>query len=206
MRIVRALFTTLLEGFFILLPVLIAYVMVGQLFDLLMALTAPITDVMPGTLFSDEWERRATAALLLIGIFLLFGLAAKTRLARGFGSWLERTLLDRFPPYSVLKSLSQRLGGKDEVDKLQPALLTVAPDTRMLVAIVEALPNDQLTVFVPMAPTPALGVLQIVSSAKVERLESSMAEALGWVLNWGAGTGALLKPRGATRREPRPVS
>lgn len=202
MRILRALFTRFVEGFFILLPVLIVYLMLGQLFDLLMALTTPITDVIPGTLFSDEWERRATAALLLVGIFLLVGLVAKTQLARRLGSWLERTFLDRFPPYSVLKSFSQRVGGKDEAEKLQPALLTVAPDTRMLVAIVEELPNDQLTIFVPLAPTPALGMLQLVSAANVERLESSMTDALGWVLNWGTGTEALLKPRSATRQEP----
>ena len=46
-------------------------------------------------------------------------------------------------------------------------LLSVAPGTRMLVAIAEELPHDQLTVFVPLAPKPALGVLQIVSAAKV---------------------------------------
>ncbi len=100
-------------------------------------------------------ERRSTAALLLVGIFLLVGLLGRTHPARRFGSWLESTFLDRLPPYSVLKSLSQRVGGKHEAEKLQPALLTVAPETRMLVAIVEELPNDQLTVFVPLAPTPA---------------------------------------------------
>ena len=35
------------DGFFILLPVLLAYLMLGQLFDGLMALTQPIVDVLP---------------------------------------------------------------------------------------------------------------------------------------------------------------
>ncbi len=195
MRLFTAPFTRLVRGFFILLPVLITYLMLGQLFDMLMALAVPITDVLPRTFFTGEWDERFTTGLLLIGIFILVGLVAETRPARRLGSWFERTLLDRFPPYSVLKSLSQRIGGYEDVGKLHPALLTVAPDTRMLVAIVEELPNDQLTVFVPLAPTPGLGILQIVSAANVERLESSMAQALGWVLNCGAGTEAMLKKR-----------
>jgi len=196
MRLLRVLAARFLTGFFIMLPVLIAYLMVGQLFELLLVLTVPITDILPGSLFTDEWDERVSAALLLIVIFVLTGLIAETGPARRFGRWFERSVLDRFPPYSVLKSLSQRIGGTEE-GGLQPALLTVAPDTRMVVAIIEELPDDQLTVFVPLAPTPGLGMLQIVSAANVERLESSMADALGWVLNWGAGTEALLEPRSA---------
>lgn len=77
----------------------------------------------------------------------------------------------------------------DEDEKLQPALMTVAPDTRMLVAVVEELKDGNVTVFVPMAPTPGLGFLQIVAPSK---LECSMSDTLGWPLNWGAGTEAVL--------------
>jgi uncharacterized membrane protein len=71
---------------------------------------------------------------------------------------------------------------------------------RTLVEIVEELPDDELTVFVPIAPTPGIGVLQIVSASKVERLETSMSNALGWILNWGVGTEALLG--GRSKNEP----
>jgi len=39
---------------------------------------------------------------------------------------------------------------------------------------------------------PALGLLQIVDPSKLEELQCSMSDALGWTLNWGAGTQALL--------------
>ena len=147
------------DGFFILLPVLLVYLMVGQLFDLLMTLTTPIIDVMPRRLFSEEWVHRLTAAALLIVIFVLVGLAAKTKPSRRVGNWIESRLLNRFPSYVVLKNLSKWLSGKDVPAQLQPALLTVSPGTRMLVAIVEELPDGDLTVFAPLAPTPALGML-----------------------------------------------
>jgi len=182
---------TIAQGFFILLPFLLVYLMIGQLFDMMMALTQPIFDVLPGVIVKDEPGRRAVSALLLILSFFLVGLFAGTRAAQRLGRWFEETLLNRFPPYTVLKSLSMRLSGREEETQLQPAMLTVAADTRMIVAIVEELPNGYASVLVPLAPTPGLGFLQIVNVEKLERLDCSMADALGWVLNWGTNTKSL---------------
>ena len=181
-----------LRGFFILLPFLIAYLLLGQLVDGLLALAQPIFDVMSGFLIRTEGMRRLAAFGVLILIFAAVGQFAHTAPFRRFGEWFERTFLARFPPYSVLKSLSTRLSGGED-GTLQPALMTVASDTRMLVAIVEELPGGEVTVFVPMAPTPGLGFLQIVSPSKLDKLECSMSDALGWPLNWGTGTQAILR-------------
>jgi uncharacterized membrane protein len=191
------------RGFFILLPFLIAYLMLGQLVDMLLALTQPLIDVMPGIVIESEAWRRVAAFGVLIGICILVAQFAHTRLARRFGSWFEKTVMDRFPPYAVLKSLSARLSGTEE-ESLQPALLKVADDGRMLVAIVERLPDGSVTVFAPLAPTPGLGVLQIVPSNRLEELECSMSDALGWTMNWGTGTQTILKgvKSGTPEREP----
>ncbi len=189
------------EGFFILLPFLIAYLMVGQLFDGLLALTQPVVDVLPQKLFGSELAHRLAAAAALLLIFVLMGIVSTTRPARAFGGWIERTVLNHFPPYTVIRTLAGRIAGNDAPSQLQPALLTTAPGIRMLVAIVEELPNAELTVFVPIAPTPGMGVLQIVSASKVERLEASMSSALGWVLNWGIGTETILGGHAKPKRE-----
>ncbi|MGB5296821.1 MAG: hypothetical protein WBP34_17915 [Thermoanaerobaculia bacterium] len=195
-----------LRGFFILLPFLIAYLMAGQLVDMLLGLTQPIIDVMPGNLIRSEGMQRLFAFVVLILICILVAQIAHTALARRFGRWFEDTVMSKFPPYEVLKSLSQRLSGVEE-DRLQPALMTVAPDTRILVAVVEELRDGNVTVFAPMAPAPGLGTLQIVSSSKLERLECSMADALSWPMNWGAGTEALFAKKnesvGAATKESR---
>jgi uncharacterized membrane protein len=185
----------LIEGFFILLPFLITYLMLGQLFDMLMALTQPIVDVLPRSPFPDEWTYKFAAAGLLIAICILVGLLANTRAAQRLGRWFESSILEHFPPYKVLKSLSHWISGKDAPEQLQPALLRVTPGSRMLVAIVEELPSGELTVLIPLAPTPGVGFLQIVSPDMVQKLDCSMTDALGWFLNWGAGTDALFKSR-----------
>ena len=187
---VRAKFV---DGFFILLPVLLAYLMLGQLFDGLMALTQPIVDVMPASLFSDLWTHRFVAAMVLVMLFVVVGLMADTPLAHRIGTWFERAVLNRFPPYQVLKNLARWISGKNVPGQLHPALLQVTPEIRILVAIVEELPEGDLTVFVPLAPTPGVGMLQIVNAAKVKKLECRMTDALGWNLNWGMGTEALFQ-------------
>jgi uncharacterized membrane protein len=201
-KIPKSIGRLFVEGFFILLPLLITYLMVGQLFDLLMALTQPIVDVLPRSPFPDEWTYRFTAAGLLVLICLFVGLSANTGAAQRLGQWFEQSFLDRFPPYQVLKSLSSWIAGKGVSEQLQPALLNVTPDTRMLVAIVETLPNGDLTIFVPLAPTPGVGFLQIASPDKVQKLECSMTSALGWFLNWGVGTEALFEGQGAKNAKP----
>lgn len=181
-----------MRGFFILLPFLIAYLMVGKLVDMLLALGQPLIDVMPGIVFKTEGARRLVAFGILIVICVLVAQFAQTRPARRFGRWFEGTVMSRIPPYAVLKSLFSRLSGEEE-GTLQPALMTVSPGVRRLVAIVEELTDGDLTVFVPNGPTPGIGFLLIVSPAKVERLECPMSDALGWTLKWGAGTDALFK-------------
>lgn len=194
--------TILLEGFLLTLPVLLVYLMLGGVVDGMLALTAPIADFLPMDWFEDAEHQRLIAAVLLVVLFLVVGLAAQTAPMQSLGVWIENRTLNRFPPYAILKSLSQGIGGKDQ-EHLRPALLSVAPDSRMLVAVVEELPNDQVCVFVPMAPTPAVGFLQIVPSSKVERLDVPMSDALGSILNWGAGTGAVLKATPSPSATPR---
>jgi uncharacterized membrane protein len=187
----KSLIAKAFRGFFILLPFLIAYLMLGQLVDTLLALTQPMIDVAPGVVFKTEGARRLVAFGVLIVICIFVAVVADTTLARRAGTWFENAVMSRFPPYTVLKSLSARLSGKKE-EKLQPALLEVSDGVRVLVAIVERLPDGNVTVFAPIAPTPALGLLQIVDPSKLEELQCSMSDALGWTLNWGAGTQALL--------------
>jgi uncharacterized membrane protein len=57
--------------------------------------------------------------------------------------------------------------------------------------------DGTVTVYVPMAPTPGLGLLQVVSPSKLQKLECSVSDARAWPLNWGAGTQAVLGKKNA---------
>lgn len=200
--------SVMLEGFLITLPVLLAYLMLGGVVDGMMALTSPVVDVLPVEWFEGPGGQRWFAVGALIALFLVVGAASHTVPMRQLGVFLESHTLGKFPPYEILKNLSKAVAGRDQ-SGLRPGLLTVAPGTRMLVAVVEELPGEELCVYVPMAPTPAVGFLQIVDRSKVECLDVPMSDALGSILNWGAGTADLLGGRAArsasipTSGEPR---
>ena len=186
-------FSRIVDGFLILLPFLLTYLMMGQLFDAMLALATPIADLLPKGAATSEWALRLQAAgLLVIGCFLV-GLGMRTELAKRFGKWIEETFLNRMPPYVILRNLAKRLSGRDVPNQLQPTLIRTDPGTELLGFIVEEHAGGKFTVLVPLEPMPGVGTLQIDSSEKIQKLEVPMKDALGAILNWGAGTEALLK-------------
>jgi len=180
------------DGFVVLLPLVLSYLLMGALIDLLMGLTIPITDLLPDSLFISEWDERFTAVVVFLILCFLFGLADQTKTFRRVGDWLERRIFGRFAPYSVLRSFSSRLSATDVPDKLHPALLDVGNDTRQIVFIVEEHDDGNLTLFVPFASTPGIGHVQIVRADKIEKLDATVMDALGALFNWGDGTKALV--------------
>ncbi len=179
------------DGFLLLLPLILSYILIGALFDLVMGLTIPIMDLLPGRLFSNEWEQRFAAAAILLVLCFLIGLADQTETFRRGGDWLERRILGRFGPYSVLRSFSSRLSATDVPDKLQPAFVDNG-NVRQLAFIVEEHGNGDVTLFVPLASTPGVGQVQVVRAENVEKLDVTVMEALGPLFNWGDGTKALV--------------
>ena len=194
----RSLGEVFVEGFLVLLPVLISYLLLGGLFDMLMALTQPVVDVLPAGAFREQWGERAAAAVALVAIIVLFGLATRTALGRRTGHWVEDRVLTRFPPYVVLRSFSRRMFGSDHPNELQPAFLEVSPGNRMFCFIVEEVPDhDSAVIFVPLAPTPGVGHVHIADRDRVAPIDASFGDAVGCLFNWGAGAAELVSARRA---------
>jgi uncharacterized membrane protein len=83
--------------------------------------------------------------------------------------------------------------GSDPPEKLQPAFLRTSESNRMLCFIVEDVPqHDSAVIFVPLAPTPGIGTVQVAGREVLEPLEASFSDAVGCLFNWGAGTADLV--------------
>ena len=182
-----------LDGFLIFLPVILSYLLVGALFDILIGLTVPLTDLMPGILLPNFWEQRVAAAGLFVVICLVIGFLAGSRVGQGIGGWIERVILTRFAPYAVLRNFARRLFTTDTPEGLQPALLNVDDGRQQPVFVVEEHADGRLTLFVPFGAMPGVGHVQIVRPDRVERLDAAMLDALGCLFNWGDGTEAFIK-------------
>ena len=189
----RSIGGVFLEGFLVLLPFLISYLLLGGFFDMMLSLTQPVVDVLPAGLFPDVWTERAVAAVTLVVIIFAVGLAARSAIGLRVGAWIENSVLMRFPPYDVLRSFSRRMLGSDPPEKLQPAFLRTSESNRMLCFIVEDVPqHDSAVIFVPLASTPGIGTVQVAGREVLEPLEASFSDAVGCLFNWGAGTADLV--------------
>jgi len=187
----RFLLKALATGFFAMLPVLLIYLLIGQLVDLVVALTQPLQDLMPEIAWTHALDQRARAVLLLIVILFLVGLAAMTRAGRRVGQWLEDAALSRLPLYSMMRNLAARFSGNEQIRAFRPALVETWPGMKTIAFIVEEHDNGDYTIFMPIAPSPSFGYVCIIAGDKVEILEAPASQALSAVLSWGDGAAAL---------------
>lgn len=190
----KALGRKFVSGFLILLPFLLAYLLIGGFYDLMVLLTTPLQNVIPRFGLLTPLQRQLAILGTLFLLFVVIGVLQGTRVARRFGGWIEREFFNRFPPYRIVRDITRQLGG-EELKNMNPALLELAPGARTIVFIVEELAGDRVTVFQPFTSVPTMGTLQIVDKAKVHPLDSAFMDAVGWYFNWGADTQAALGSR-----------
>ncbi len=203
-KMVQFFKTTLAGGFFFLLPAVLMYLIFGQIFDLAIALGTPIADLLPENAFGGVETDRFIATLLLLVVCFLAGLAMRTRIGRRIEAWLERTFLEPIPGYSVLQKFSQTISAAQSSDTFQAAIVQVSDGLRTPALLVEEHSSGDYTVLFPIAPTPTLGTIQIVSRERVQKVETPMPGALEPFLNWGVGTEKLLKEAQLPAEKPNP--
>jgi uncharacterized membrane protein len=179
--------TNTLYGLIALIPVALVVVLIVQLLKLLDQVARPLT-----------LDSRLSAALVLvIGLVVLIivsfvlGSVIQTRLGSITFDAIEKKLLKRLPFYepiaSILRGVAHKTAG------YQPALITLyGPGTAVFGLVMEENDNDTVTVFVPSAPTMAVGLVHVVRRDRVTPLKASLADISGCLSEWGVGSRKLL--------------
>jgi uncharacterized membrane protein len=130
--------------------------------------------------------------LLLVIACLLAGLLAQTRAGRGVGTSLEDAILHRIPGYSTVRTLTRRIANAEESEKFATALVEIegalAP-----AFVVEEHADGRYTVFVPSAPTPAVGVVYIIARERVHIVDAPFMKTVKCVSSWGVGAAELVQ-------------
>ena len=184
--------TTALGGLFVVLPVLLLYMLLGEILDLVVGLATPIADLFPKGTFDHLAAPVPIAVALLVGVSFVIGLALRVEVGRRLGGWIDRKVLGRLPMYSALKSLTKAFGEAGEGAAFRPALLGSSEGVREVVYVVEDHGDGQLTVLVPWAPTAFSGFVKIVAKDRVEMLDTNLGEASRVLSQWGVGIRDLL--------------
>ena len=185
--------TCIVGGFLGVLPVLLAVFVLVETVDLLGAVTQPVVDMLPVEELGGV-EVASILAMLLI-LFACFGAGALLRTR--FGSWvqalIERSVLNRLPGYTVLKTVSRRVGGVEDGTLFSAALADIhGTEAWVWAFIVEEHESGYYTLLLPNAPTPTVGTLYYVSSERVKKLDVPVSAAVNCIMQWGIGSKELL--------------
>ena len=199
-KIIEFFKTTILGGLFVLLPIILLYLALGEVMGVLVAMATPFADLFFPGQFEDTQFPALVALALLIGVSFILGLVMLSETSRKFGNWIERTILGRLPVYNAVKSLATGFSDSQQETAFKPALLKSAEGEKAFVYIVEDHGDGNLTVMLPWTPTPFAGVIKIVPKERVEPLAANMKKVTEALSQWGIGTKNLLTGKNAPEK------
>lgn len=176
-------------GLLVLLPVLVFILLIKEVVEMVVAIMAPVAELLPAKFVEHIQFPFILALLLMASVSLLIGIAMQSATARRFGNWMERQTLGRLSMYGFVKRLVSGLIDSDDVSAFKPAWLVIEDDQLELAYVVEEHPDGKTTVMVPWAPAAFSGTVKIVGRDRLRYIDASLGEA-SMVLNH-MGVGAL---------------
>ena len=176
-----------LGGFFLVVPIYLSFLLLLKAMQSVVGLVRPIAMLLP------EWfpAEHALSLLLVIILCFLIGAAVRTPAGRAIRERIEKSLFERIPGYALLRSLTQRIAGKDEERAWKPALVEIE-EALVPAFIIEELDDGRFTVFVPSVPTPFAGAVYVLAPERVHPLDVPFTQALQSISRWGSGSKELV--------------
>ncbi len=188
-RLYQFVKTTLIGGALFLAPLVAIIYLAAKAVGAISNLMAPITNMLPRTMFGVAMAD-IVAALILVSAAFGAGVVARTEIGRRFGEEAEGWILRWMPGYTLFKSMSQEQVGASTA-AIQVVLATL-DDAWLLAFVMEQHPSGMLTVFVPSAPTPTSGTIYFMTEAQVRRIDVPVASVMRSLQQLGVGSASLL--------------
>jgi uncharacterized membrane protein len=170
----------------VILPLALVLIIVLKIVAMIQPLSAPLVEGLPRQF---RYPVIIAFLLLLVGC-LVAGLLAQTRAGRSLGTSLEGAVLNRIPGYSMVRGLTRRIANVEESKQFAPAFVEIE-EALVPGFVVEEHADGRYTVFVPSAPTPAVGAIYIIARERVHIVDASFMKAVKCVSSWGVGAAEL---------------
>ena len=184
--------TTIVGGLLFLVPAVLIILLVKNALELARKILMPIEKLLPIENIAGAAVEHLLAVVLIIVVCFAAGLAARTSPGAKLNAWLERAILRRVPGFGLIKRVTREMVNMESQSDLSVALARIE-DSWVLSFIVEKLENGLLAVFVPSAPTPAVGSIYYLTEDRVKRLDVSVSSAIQCIMRLGVGSRELLQ-------------
>jgi len=179
--------STFFGGLLVVVPLYLSVLLLLRAMQSLVGLVRPVAMLLPAWLPAEH----ALSLLLVIILCFLIGAAVRTPAGRAIRERIEKSLFERIPGYALLRSLTQRIAGKDEERAWKPALVEIE-EALVPAFIIEELDDGRFTVFVPSVPTPFAGAVYVLAPERVHPLDVPFTQALQSISRWGSGSKELV--------------
>jgi uncharacterized membrane protein len=191
--------STVVGGIFVLVPLVLLCIVLGQAATFAYNIIHPVIVLMPVKNVSTVSLAFAIAILAIVLICFLAGLLARTAVSQWFVGSLEQVILTFVPGYGLMKSMGQGWVGVSEEEPHQPVMVRF-DDAEQIGFVMDSLANGRLVVFLPDVPTPWSGTLVFVGADRVTPLPLSTKEAIECLRRLGVTTSKLMVGREEARK------
>ncbi len=176
----------LLNGLYVLLPILLLWIGIREIGSVLAAMAAPIADLIGSKYFDDLIMPGLVAIILIVGASIIIGVIAQMGFARVLGHKVETVILDRIPMYQMLKVISSALVRSDKSD-VAPALVSDGEGGGDPCYVIEDHGNGLTTVLLPWSPASFAGSIKVVPTDRLQYLGCTVDEYSRSVSLMGVG-------------------
>jgi uncharacterized membrane protein len=192
-KIIEFAKTTVVGGLVVIVPITIIVLALNHVLMMLIEFAGTAAEKTPFDVLTQTSVVISTSVMLIVAICFVTGLILRTSVGHAIREWIDVNLAARLPLYAMLKNLTQRFVGV-EGTQFTPAEIDVhGSAARVLGFIVESLPGDRYTVFVPHAPLATVGQIYILPRAQVQPLDAPLSDMVNTVAQWGIGSNRLYK-------------
>jgi len=184
--------TTIVGGLLFLVPVILLLVILTKAMQLVGKIAAPIAARFPVHEIAGVAFASVVAALLIVLLAFLAGLAARTDTGRAVMRWFEESLLGGLPQYRMMKTMAEGLANIEGASGIKPALVSIEGGWQ-IGYVLEEMHAGWVAVFLPQAPTPMSGNVMYMPSDRVRLLDITIGEAMMLVKRLGVGSANALR-------------
>ena len=189
----RFIKNAIVRGLVFLIPVVVLYITLRELFEIMIGFATPIADLFPKGTFTEEDATELIAGILILLAAFLLGLIWSIRPSRVAAQWLEDKTLNRVPMYRMMKSLVAAFLDLEGEKSFQPAQLKHTDGTIEPVYIIEAHGEDMYVIMQPWTPTPFAGSVKVVPRERVEPVPVTLDEFSIALTHFGLGLSETMK-------------
>jgi uncharacterized membrane protein len=183
--------TTLVGGFLFLIPLILLILVLRHALGWAAKVAMPIAARFPGHEIAGVSIGTIVAALLLLLLAFLAGLAARTRVGKRVKVWFEDSLLGSLPQYRMVKTMAEGLAQVERSTAIQPALINLEGGWQ-LGYVLEEVRTGWVAVFLPQSPTPMSGNVMYLPAERVRAIDLPIGEAMLLVKRMGIGSAKAL--------------